>query len=121
MVAARTRRQSKRFVPTTRPEPSAKRRLVVPEGDWQSIRRALERRGWCKHGVFSLSAYLASHKATPVVWVFVVTLVDIHPFDSDGGFTCLSPGLLRRHLLVDPFPPEEHDFFLPGFPDELGI
>ena len=46
MAAPRTRRQSKRFVPTRRPEPSAMRRLVVPEGDWQSIRSDLELRGW---------------------------------------------------------------------------
>ena len=46
MAAPRTRRQSKRFVPATPPERSAKRRLVLPEGDWQSIRSDLELRGW---------------------------------------------------------------------------
>jgi hypothetical protein len=46
MAAPRTRRQSKRFVPATPPEPSAKRRLVLPEGDWHSIRSDLELRGW---------------------------------------------------------------------------
>ena len=42
MAAPRTRRQSKRFVPARQPEQSAKRRLVLPEGDWQSIRSDLE-------------------------------------------------------------------------------
>ena len=46
MAAPRTRRQSKRFVPTRRAEPSGKRRLVIPEGDWQAIRSDLELRGW---------------------------------------------------------------------------
>ena len=46
MAAPRTRRQSKRFVPARPPERSAKRRLVLPEGDWQSIRSDLELRGW---------------------------------------------------------------------------
>ena len=51
MAATRTRRQSNRFVPPSRPEPSGmlpptSRRLVVPEGDWQSIRSDLELRGW---------------------------------------------------------------------------
>ena len=51
MAAPRTRRQSKRFVTPSRPEPSAlrrpmTRRLVVPEGDWQTIRSDLELRGW---------------------------------------------------------------------------
>ncbi|MCB4389901.1 hypothetical protein FZZ90_08410 [Synechococcus sp. MU1617] len=46
MAAPRTRRQSKRFVPAMPPERSAKRRLVLPEGDWHSIRSDLELRGW---------------------------------------------------------------------------
>ena len=51
MAAPRTRRQSNRFVPPSRPEPPGmrrltSRRLVVPEGDWQSIRSELELRGW---------------------------------------------------------------------------
>ena len=51
MAAQRTRRQSKRFVPPSRAVPSdmrrpLRRRLVVPEGDWQSIRSDLELRGW---------------------------------------------------------------------------
>tara|TARA_A200000113_G_scaffold11794_1_gene11169 strand:- start:383 stop:700 length:318 start_codon:yes stop_codon:yes gene_type:complete len=46
MAAPRTRRQSKRFVPARPPERSAKRRLVLPEGDWHSIRSDLELRGW---------------------------------------------------------------------------
>ena len=50
MAATRTRRQSKRFAVPRRPEGSAvrpmTRRLVLPEGDWQSIRSDLELRGW---------------------------------------------------------------------------
>ena len=51
MAATRTRRQSNRFVPPSRPEPMGssrptQRRLVCPEGDWQSIRSDLELRGW---------------------------------------------------------------------------
>ncbi|WP_226398683.1 MULTISPECIES: hypothetical protein [unclassified Synechococcus] len=51
MAATRTRRQSKRFAVPSRPEGAAvrgpmTRRLVLPEGDWQSIRSDLELRGW---------------------------------------------------------------------------
>ena len=59
MAAPRTRRQSKRFVPTTRPEPSAKRRLVVPEGDWLSIRSDLELRGWSSSQLEVIQAELS--------------------------------------------------------------
>ena len=68
MVAARTRRQSKRFVPTTRPEPSAKRRLVFPEGDWQAIRSDLELRGWSSSHLEVIQAEL-SHGWPPRVTV----------------------------------------------------
>ena len=59
MAAPRTRRQSKRFVPTTRPEASAKRRLVVPEGDWQAIRSDLELRGWSSSQLEVIQAELS--------------------------------------------------------------
>ena len=64
MAAPRTRRQSKRFVPTTRPEPSevlrsTGRRLVVPEGDWQSIRSDLELRGWSSSQLDVIQAELS--------------------------------------------------------------
>ena len=59
MAALRPRRQSKRFVPTTRPEPSVKRRLVVPEGDWQSIRNDLELRGWSSSQLEVIQAELS--------------------------------------------------------------
>ena len=59
MAAPRTRRQSKRFVPTRQPEPSAKRRLVLPEGDWQSIRSDLELRGWSSSQLELIQAELS--------------------------------------------------------------
>ena len=59
MVAPRTRHQSKRFVPTTRPELSAKRRLVVPEGDWQATRSDLELRGWSSSQLEVIQAELS--------------------------------------------------------------
>mgnify|MGYP004343724767 CR=1 FL=1 len=64
MAAPRTRRQSKRFVPPSRPEPSGMdrpttRRLVVPEGDWLSIRRDLELRGWSSSQLEVIQAELS--------------------------------------------------------------
>ena len=59
MAAPRTRRQSKRFVPDRQPEPSAKRRLVLPEGDWQSIRSHLELRGWSSSHLELIQAELS--------------------------------------------------------------
>ena len=59
MAAPRTRRQSKRFVPTTQPELSTKRRLVVPEGDWQSIRSDLELWGWSSSQLELIQAELS--------------------------------------------------------------
>ena len=51
MAAQRLRRQSKRFVPPANSEGSRQDRLkdrsrVFAEGDWPSIRRDLELRGW---------------------------------------------------------------------------
>jgi hypothetical protein len=59
MAAPRTRRQSKRFVPARPPERSAKRRLVLPEGDWQSIRSDLELRGWSSSQLELIQAELS--------------------------------------------------------------
>ena len=59
MAATRTRRQSKRFVPARQPEQSAKRRLVLPEGDWQSIRSDLELRGWSSSQLELIQAELS--------------------------------------------------------------
>ena len=64
MAAPRTRRQSKRFVPPSRPDPSGmrrptSRRLVVPEGDWQSIRSDLELRGWSSSQLEVIQAELS--------------------------------------------------------------
>ena len=59
MAALRTRRQSKRFVPARQPESSAKRRLVLPEGDWQSIRSDLELRGWSSSQLELIQAELS--------------------------------------------------------------
>ena len=64
MAATRTRRQSNRFVPPSRPEPSdmcllTSRRLVVPEGDWQSIRSDLELRGWSSSQLELIQAELS--------------------------------------------------------------
>ena len=59
MAAPRTRRQSKRFVPARQPEQSAKRRLVLPEGDWQSIRSDLELRGWSSSQLELIQAELS--------------------------------------------------------------
>ena len=58
MAAPRTRRQSKRFVPS-RPVPQQTRRLVVPEGDWQSIRSDLELRGWSSSQLEVIQAELS--------------------------------------------------------------
>ena len=60
MAAPRTRRQSKRFVPARWPDPSAKRRLVFPEGDWQSIRSDLELRGWSSSQLELIRAELSN-------------------------------------------------------------
>ncbi|MDO6352501.1 hypothetical protein Q3Y53_08080 [Synechococcus sp. YX-04-1] len=59
MAAPRTRRQSKRFVPARPPERSAKRRLVLPEGDWHSIRSDLELRGWSSSQLELIQAELS--------------------------------------------------------------
>ena len=64
MAAPRTRRQSKRFVPSRRSVPSDMRRskgrrLVVPEGDWQSIRSDLELRGWSSSQLDVIQAELS--------------------------------------------------------------
>ena len=64
MAALRTRRQSKRFVPTRRLEQSDMRRptaqlLVVPEGDWHSIRSDLELRGWSSSQLEVIKAELS--------------------------------------------------------------
>ncbi|WP_226413361.1 hypothetical protein [Synechococcus sp. MU1642] len=59
MAAPRTRRQSKSFVPGRQPEPSANRRLVLPEGDWQSIRSDLELRGWSSSQLELIQAELS--------------------------------------------------------------
>ena len=59
MAAPRTRRQSKRFVPTRRADPSGMRRLVLPEGDWQSIRSDLELRGWSSPQLEMIKAELS--------------------------------------------------------------
>ncbi|WP_392345183.1 hypothetical protein [Parasynechococcus sp.] len=60
MAALCTRRQSKRFIPTRRSEPSAMRRLVFPEGDWQSIRSDLELRGWSSSQLEVIQAELSN-------------------------------------------------------------
>ena len=59
MAAPRTRRQSKRFVPPSRPTQQGMRRLVVPEGDWQSIRSDLELRGWSSSQLELIQAELS--------------------------------------------------------------
>ena len=64
MAATRTRRQSNRFVPPSRPEPMGssrptQRRLVCPEGDWQSIRSDLELRGWTSSQLEVIQAELS--------------------------------------------------------------
>ena len=64
MAAARTRRQSMRFIPPNRTQPSdmrrpTARRLVLPEGDWQSIRSDLELRGWSSSQLEVIQAELS--------------------------------------------------------------
>ena len=59
MAAPRTLRQSKRFVPPSRPAQQGTRRLVVPEGDWQSIRSDLELRGWSSSQLEVIQAELS--------------------------------------------------------------